>query len=263
MSGRRGLGARAVLAALAVVALLTGGVALALARGGDDRPAPCRGMLVPAYLTPAEITALVARGDAAPGLLVVNPHNGPGAERSDAFARAIEAAQARGAQVLGYVATGYGTRPAAETEADVRRYAEWYGVDGVFLDEAAHDAARLGHYRELAGIAHAATDGGTVVLNPGVVPDRGYFAFADVIVTFEGAATEYEAALRDAPAWLGEVPARQVAHLVHAASREQALAIADRPSAAGHLYATPGGMPNPWRTVPAYLEALQDHLRRC
>ena len=165
--------------------------------------------------------------------------------------------------MLGYVATGYGARPAAEVQADVGRYAEWYGVDGVFLDEAAHDAARLAHYRTLAEIAHAGTDGGTVVLNPGVVPDRGYFAFADVVVTFEGAATEYEAALRESPAWLAEVPPRQIAHLVHAASREQALAIAGRPSAAAHLYATPGGMPNPWRTVPAYLEDLQDHLRRC
>ena len=48
----------------------------------------------------------------------------------------------------------------------------------MFLDEAASGADRLPYYRALA--APCAPRGErTVVLNPGVVPDRGYFAVAD------------------------------------------------------------------------------------
>ena len=41
--------------------------------------------------------------------------------------------------MLGYVATTFGARPAADVEADAARYRDWYGVDGIFLDEVADD----------------------------------------------------------------------------------------------------------------------------
>jgi hypothetical protein len=233
-------------ACVALLALvLAGGVMLAAGRGAPP-PAACAGLLVPAYVRPDALWRLAQ--DASPSLIVVvNPSSGPGREREPAYARAIERIRGRGARVLGYVATGYGARDAAAVSADVRRYAGWYGVDGIFLDESAAGAQDVAHYRALAADVRSAT-GGLVVLNPGLVPARAYFDVADVVVTFEGPHTDYEAAVRRMPAWLASVPSERVAHLVYGASAEQAR---ERPAprGAGHVYLSTGDLPNPWATV--------------
>ena len=139
---------------------------------------------MPAYVYPDAILALVERGTL-PQLLVINPASGPGAAADAEYRHAIAAAQAAGSRVLGYIATTWGARPAAEVSDEIDRYRDWYHVDGVFLDEAASDEAQLTHYHAL--IHHARAEGARfIVLNPGLVPARGYFDLADVVVTFEG-----------------------------------------------------------------------------
>jgi hypothetical protein len=101
------------------------------------------------------------------------------------------------------------------------------------------------------------------VLNPGTVPARGYFDLADVVVTFEGPAADYADALQRTPDWLRRLPPARIAHLVYAASRQQALAAAKAPLGAGWLYITSGRLPNPWRTVPDYLREEEAALRNC
>ena len=77
--------------------------------------------------------------------------------------------------------------------ADAERYREWYGVDGIFLDEVAHDDAQLPYY---AALSRALRGDGELVLNPGTVPARGYFELADVVVTYEGPFADYARAAR-------------------------------------------------------------------
>ena len=62
--------------------------------------------------------------------------------------------------MLGYVPTGYGARPLADVLADVRRYLAWYGVDGIFFDEASSDAALLPYYRAAEPAGRGATPAG-------------------------------------------------------------------------------------------------------
>jgi hypothetical protein len=194
--------------------------------------------------------------------VVINPDSGPGARRDAAYAEAVRRAREAGLRVLGYVATGYGARSVADVGADVDRYARWYGVDGIFLDETAHTADLVAHYWRLAQVVRG--DGaGLVVLNPGVVPAIGYFRFADVVVTFEGTADEYAAALARTPAWLQSFAPEQIAHLVYGASREQAVAAVGASSGAGYVYITSGTLPNPWQTVPDYLEEEEALLAAC
>jgi hypothetical protein len=254
--GRRGLIAWIAAAAAGAIVLVT----VVSSRGSDRRP-PCRGTLIPAYITPAEIAHLVD-GAQHRRLIIINPASGPGATVHPPYREAVAAARESGAHVLGYVPTGYGARDPAAVRADIDRYREWYGVDGVFLDETSHDEALLPHYRALSQYAHGAGDG-LVVVNPGMVPAEGYFDLADIVVTYEGRATGYAYALARTPAWLRRVPSERIAHLVYAASREQALAAAESPLAAGWLYVTSGELPNPWRTVPDYLEDTEAALRIC
>jgi hypothetical protein len=242
-----------------VLASLTAGVVLlatAISSRGGERRVSCPSSLMPAYLHPDELLELAGQ-PTLPRLLVVNPASGPGAAADPAYRGAIEAVQQAGSRVLGYVPTTWGARPAADVEADVDRYRSWYAVDGVFLDEAAPDEARLTHYHALA--AHARGAGAAiVVLNPGVVPARGYFAFADVVVTFEGPLRAY----RDDSPRTG-IAADRTAHLVYGASREQALSELGASPAARYVYFTSGTLPHPWGTVPEYLPQELDALGAC
>ena len=136
------LASAAAAGAIVLVTLLT-------TRGAERRPT-CRTTLIPAYVPPHALVEL-ARASSRPRLLVINPANGPGAEAAPAYRAAVRTAQRAGARVLGYVHTTYGARPAADVMADIDRYTSWYGVDGIFLDEAAHDvAASCGYYAALA-----------------------------------------------------------------------------------------------------------------
>jgi Spherulation-specific family 4 len=241
------------LTAIASAAAGTLVLVLVLASRAAERRPACPEGLVPAYLPPRAMIEL-ARSPQLPRLLVINPASGPGTAPVPLFHDAVRAAQRAGARVLGYVHTGWGARDAGEVDADVDRYVQWYGVDGVFFDEAAHDPGYAAHYKSLA--AHARGAGAkTVALNPGVVPARGYFSFADVVVTFEGTYAEYEARHAAYPAWLAELPPERTAQLVYGASREQALELAR--TATGRLYATSGEPPDPWGTLPDYLSDEQ------
>jgi hypothetical protein len=251
---QRGLAvASAAAGALLLVVLLT-------SRGAERRPA-CRSTLIPAYVPPHAIVELV-RASARPRLVVINPANGPGPDALPAYRSAVRAAQRTGARVLGYVPTTYAARPAADVAADIDRYTSWYRVDGIFLDEAAHDVARLGYYAALGRHVHAGAHR-LVVLNPGVVPAPEYFDVADVVVTFEGPYAGYGAAMKAMPEWVRDQPPERVAHLVYGASRRQAMATVRHPQKAGYVYVTSGSLPDPWRTVPSYLREEERGLEAC
>lgn len=239
---------------------LTVGIVLMLLHGRSERAPGCREALIPAYLPPRELTRLV-HAPRPPRMVVINPDNGPGAGRSHSYISAVRLLQAAGVRVLGYVPTGYGWRPRQDVLDDVHRYTSWYGVDGVFFDEAASGAELVPHYRALA---RAARDEAArlVVLNPGVPPAPGYFELADVVVTFEGNYQAFVAAQAQTPAWLRRQRRDRVAHLVYGATRAQALS-ALTGSGAGYLYATSGALPNPWRTLPSYLDEEAEALATC
>jgi Spherulation-specific family 4 len=231
-----------------------------LGRNGERRPG-CSHSLIPAYLPPAALLDL-AKHAPAPRLLVVNPASGPGAQPQPAYRRAIKAARESGARVLGYVPTTFGARPADAVVADAGRYATWYGVDGVFLDEVSHDPAQLPYYRALSARLRAA--GVTfVALNPGTVPARGYLALADVVVTFEGPFADYATRVAQTPGWLRALPLDRTAHLVYATSREQLDELLREPRRAGYLYATSGTPPDPWGVLPPYLGDEEARLGAC
>jgi Spherulation-specific family 4 len=234
-------GARAaILAGAAVLALVVAGIVLVSGGSGEQRR---HHALIPAYMRPDGLERL-ARHDGDGSVMIVNPSNGPGAQAEPAYQDAIRTAQRSGWKVIGYVHTSYGGRPAADVEADARRYADWYRVDGIFLDEASHTRDQLPYYRALRERI-----GGLLVLNPGIPPDPGYADAADVIVTYEGAFADADGRLR-APSWL---PAERAAALVYAAPERDALALIDR-HGAGYLYVTSGTLPDPWSVPPPYID---------
>jgi hypothetical protein len=215
-----------------------------------------RRLLVPAYIhpgaEPGAWQALLTAADTLAGV-ILNPYNGPDTARHGVWAEVSDQLRAAGVPVLGYVDTAYGRRSHREVTEDVERHCEWYGVDGVFLDQVAEAAAALPHYRRLT-VAARAFDLGTVVLNPGVHPDPGYAEISDLLVTFEGPWEAYRE-LR-VPEWTSSHPPQRFCHLVHATPVEHCAHVGEtaRFRHAGVYYATPGSVPNPWNVLMPHLE---------
>jgi hypothetical protein len=243
-------------------AALAGAVAVAVVLlTKPDGSGGCVRQLVPAYFAPGAPggwDALLAGTPPGVATAIVNPANGPGTARDPRYAEVVSSARAKGIGVVGYVHTRFGARPAAEVAADVERWREWYGVEGIFLDETSSLPADVPYYRELA-----ARIPGTVILNPGSVPDEAYAEIGDVLVTFEGPWEVYADATF--PAWTRRLDARRFAHLVYGAGGTEPGAVerlgAERNAA--HVYATDDSGANPWDTLPATHGTVARTLADC
>jgi hypothetical protein len=244
-------------------------------------PASALELLVPAYFYPSfdpaqsqwdEMTGAAAAG--ARITAIMNPANGPGAAFNADYAQAVNAFRAAGGRVLGYVYTCYGgtqcfaglppTRSTAEVLADAQRYADWYAVDGIFLDEMANVASALPFYETVATGLRGAQPQWQIVGNPGTSAPEAWLAVADTLVTFERGTGSYDSAATEP--WMGSAPPERQAHLHYNVETEaamRALAAEAQARGAGWLYITddryvPGdpSAPNPWDRLPSYWTAL-------
>ena len=237
-------------------------------------------ILVPAYFYPSSnpaqslwpaMTAALAQG--AHVTAIMNPGNGPGPAANSDYSAAVDAFRAAGGRVLGYVYTCYGgtqcaasqpaTRTTADVLADVQHYADWYHVDGVFLDEMSNRNADLPFYATISTSLRAAHAGWQIVGNPGTATPAEYLAVADTLVTFEGAGDSYAAS---APLpWMGSADPARHAHLFYNASGTasmQSLLAQAVARHAGYGYITDDrytpnnpAEPNPWDQLPTYFTA--------
>jgi hypothetical protein len=222
------------------------------------------GLVVPAYFHPAVAPewweALAGTAAGYIRVVVVNVAGGPGEVPDPSFAAAVARLRAAGVRTAGYVDTAYGARRHADVLADLRRFRDWYRVDGVFLDQVSASAGDLPHYRGISAAARAC-GADPVVLNPGVHPAAGYAELGDLLVTFEGAWPAYRRLT--VPAWARRRPAREFAHLVYGTPSRQlmpALRLADERHAGG-VYVTDLAGANPWRGLPSYLPRVTAALR--
>jgi hypothetical protein len=235
--------------------------------GRDVRAASPSGqsVAVPAYFDPGPGWSALERADPPVTLVVMNPDNGPGAAAQADYLAAVRRAQAAGITVVGYVYTGYAHRPLAAVQADIDDYYRWYGVDGIFFDEASTDCADEPYYATLR--AYVASEGGAAmtILNPGTATSQCYLAAADILLTFEGSYRQYR---RDysAPAWVAQYPPDRFWQIVYGAGStvelRRALALS-RERGVGYLYVTPERLPNPYGSLPAraYWHAELDGVR--
>ena len=188
---------------------------------------------------------------------IVNPNNGPGTAVNPAYQAAINAARTARIGLLGYVWTDYGKRSLAAVKADINRWRTLYGVRSIFLDEVASQLGSapgstnlIDYYRQLHTYIHAA--GGTVMLNPGAVPNQQYLTAAETIVVFEGSAAAYSSA--QFPQWVLVAPNSKIAYIVYGATAAQEGAIVQRAHTlgAGYIFVTDDTLPNPYDSLPSY-----------
>ncbi len=137
------------------------------------------------------------------GIIIGNPASGPGTSADPNWVAAFAAAHDAGITVVGYVFTSFGARAAADAEADIAMWETLYGITDIFFDEVSTSAADIPYYRGLISYVRGGSRTATVVLNPGTIPDQGYFSTgADVICVCEDAYANLAADAAAAPAWL-------------------------------------------------------------
>jgi len=233
-------------------------------------------VLTPAYFYPSydpaqsqwdEMEAALATGVKVTA--IANMANGPGTAPSSDYQAAINHFRAAGGQVLGYVYTCYGvshctsavpaTRSVEEALADVRKYAQWYGVDGIFLDEMSSDPAALPFYQQVRDAIRGEFPTWMIFGNPGTAVPEVYTTVADTLVTFEGS-TNFDAAA-SAP-WMAQADPRRQASLLYNVADAAAMRELLAESLARHseyVYITddrytPGSATeaNPWDQLPTY-----------
>jgi hypothetical protein len=208
---------------------------------------------VPAYVNPPDTAYWQSLIKAVPKVrdVIINPDSGPGTAVSQPYVQLVKTLRDAGIEVLGYVSTQYGARDPALVNGEIARWREWYGVDDIFFDEAPADAAGVSAYSAYAATVH--DGGGLVVLNPGLMPDRAYFEFADAIVTFESPVSGYFTT-KEPPEWLRSQTRTEVWHIVSGAPQNRLAEVVDRAREHGvdHIYVTDDAEPNPYDTLPSY-----------
>lgn len=182
--------------------------------GRDDDSGPCQRIAVPAYFDPWTHWDEAIADAPATGLMILNPNSGVDAKQYQQHWKDVTVkAQAAGIEVIGYVITDLGKRPAAEVKGEIDLYFEWYGVDGIYLDNTAHEDRFLSYYRDLAGHVRDVEPSATVAMNPGWTPDERYMDFIDIMETFEFNYETYRT--QQFPAWTLNYPANRFMHVVH------------------------------------------------
>ena len=200
-------------------------------------------------------------------IVVINPDSGPGVAADPNYIAQVARAHAANMTVLGYTHTLYGKRALVEVRAEVDDYFSWFGVDGVFVDEVASDAAGASYYAEVAAYVRGKSARGAaaplVVLNPGTDLDVSYNASFDIVMSFEDSLEAYRTF--EPAAWLRAIAPERVWHCIHSAGTPTnataplAEAVArSKANNAGVVYVTNETMPNPYKSLPSgiYLEDL-------
>jgi hypothetical protein len=189
-------------------------------------------------------------------ICIINPASGPGTSSGwdfDQYTIQTAHAKAAGLKVLGYVRTNYAAQPAATVKSEIDKYYSWYGVDGIFLDEAASAVGSVPYYADLYAYIKTKDVSSTVIINPGVSAiDEGYMATCDIVMNFENTATAYLSATF--PAWTINYETKRFWHCVHTVDDEtqrDALLSKSITNRAGYVYFTPDVAPNQYDTLPA------------
>ena len=170
-------------------------------------------LLIPMYIYPSYFdegggrVAAVQSACPAASIVIANVASGPGTSINGDFTTQIPLAQAAGLTVLGYVPTNYGATSAATVEGQVDDWYSWYGVDGIFFDEAATSTGDQPYYQALYDYVKAKpASGRLVVINPGSPTDVSYMTACDIVIDFEDDANTFLTEFTP-EAWASDYPA--------------------------------------------------------
>jgi|GEM_PF-1129773 len=238
-----------------LISALATSITVSLA-GGTAHAAPQVELLVPAYFYPAGggldyWRALDSAAARVSLTAIINVNSGPGDALDPSYLAVVESLRAAGGRALGYLHTSWAARASSLERAEVDAYLARYPLDGFFIDEMATDPAMLTHYTDLYAYIKGRGAGLRVLGNPGTAADPGYFAAADVLISFEGFAADYAGL---PPGYFDPAHAGRHGSIIHEASAAQMAGFIAQSAPLGlsMIYVTDDRMPDPYDTLPSY-----------
>jgi hypothetical protein len=209
----------------------TGVVASSTITGAGAAQTGCQNIGVPMYFSPVvdanDWTTAMNAVPIPPGkqlILIMNPNSGPGTQGDPDFLtyqKDVTAAQNNKIKVYGYVATGNGNISSATVHTQATEYRDWFGVDGIFLDQVLGDAAHLEYYTGLVSDITTSLPGKGAWLNPGVYPDERYMNIPVptppqlIVNVFENTYAVYLNPTDPVPSWINNYPGDRMSHIIH------------------------------------------------
>ncbi|KAJ7627062.1 Spherulation-specific family 4, partial [Roridomyces roridus] len=166
------------------------------------------GVIVPLYQFPstsanwAPLETAMSTFPSMQFYIIINPDSGPGdagSQPDPAYQTNIQTLRTHSnALLVGYVATGFGTRASADVLQDIETYAGWgaaYGMEGIFFDETmtGFDTEYTSYSHAVRTTAWPGRTTGYVIMNPGDdIGNSDYYSLADQIVTFEDTLANFQ-----------------------------------------------------------------------
>jgi hypothetical protein len=213
--------------------------------GGSGGATAASGSIVPLYAYPTDPSwdTIIAAKSAHPAVdvrAIINPDSGPGPNQDAFFAQGITNLDTAGIAVLGYVATTYGAKPAADVHAEIDTYK---------MESAAGAEA---YYTELTTYAKA--QGFVVTVgNPGTDVAPSYVGTVDTIFIYESAGLPDPSSLGGwhtgyDPSNFGIIPYDVPTLDTDFVTQARAFV--------RFVYLTDDVLDNPWNTLPPYFSDL-------
>ncbi len=241
----------AVLLVLAVVLFPNSHVAFAEAQTG---------IIVPLYQYPGadwdRLIAIKLNNTSVPIVAIVNPDSGVGASKNPDYVGAILELKEAGIVVLGYVWTEYGARSSSEVRAEITKYKRWYSVDGIFFDAMSNLRGKLKYYNNLDNYVKG--KGLTMTVgNPGTDTRRIYVGSVDNIVIRENSGLP---TLSFLGGWHSDFDKSNFSFVSYDIESLDGSFVASASQHVGYMYITDDGLPNPYDSLPPYLEELTEAI---
>ncbi|QDV73981.1 spherulation-specific family 4 protein [Botrimarina mediterranea] len=217
-------------------------------------------IIVPAYFYPSpgsDWGRMTAALDQAPITAIMNPGNGPGANRDANYDAVTDAFTTAGGNLIGYVYSSYGARPLNQVLTDIDRYAQWYPIEGIFVDEFTNtsDPAVLDYYNAIYEHVKGINPEWEVMGNPGTTTVEAYLTrpTADRLMVWENFGSTYPG--HTPSAWNADYDSTRFVNLLHTlASGDTAASYVDLAVErnVGGVYFTDDVLGNPWDRLPTY-----------
>ncbi len=183
-------------------------------------------------------------------ITIINPASGAGERPDPHYREIIRRLNEKGITPIGYIYTEYGKRPLRIVKREIRKYLKFYpGIKGFFIDQTSTERRKLRYYRKI--YRYIKRKGNfLVILSPGAPTHRGYYRFADYVITTVG---NYPDCNEQKPEKDGcilyGIPYNQMIEVLHNENVKL-------------IYITDDGDGNPFDNLPSYLEEEVELIKR-
>jgi hypothetical protein len=219
-------------------------------------------LIVPLYIWPgAQWDAIIEAKRTNPNTpmtAIINPSSGPGDGPVEPIRAGVKKFEKAGISSVGYVPTGHGRAEPRSARSSIDKYREWYGLDGIFLDEVSSGRANSEYY--LALTAYARSVGiKTCIGNPGQRVSPEYHDIFDTLIVFEGPHLLSPSTMSMlAPG----APKGSIAAIMYAVPVLDTAYVETLAKSFGQVYVTEIGPPDPYKALPGYFSTMCRMIER-